>query len=401
MDTRAPLPYGRQAISDEDIAAVVDVLRSDWLTQGPAVPAFEQALAASCGARHAVAVNSATSALHVACLALGVGPGDRVWTTPNTFVASANCARYCGAEVGFVDIDPATMNLSVTDLSARLAAASANGTLPKVLIPVHFAGLPCDMQAIHALARAYGVRIIEDASHAIGARHRGEAVGNGRYSDITVFSFHPVKIITTGEGGAALTNDPALAARMAQLRSHGITRDAATFRNDYLGPWQYEQHELGYNYRMTDLQAALGISQLRRLDGFVARRNALADLYDSLLAGLPLQRPQREAAHLSACHLYVIRLDEPRAHRAVFEQLRADGIHVNLHYTPVHLQPYYRQLGFAPGDFPHAERHGACAISLPMYPALSRDDIERVAQALARAINLQQPEKETEDALIS
>lgn len=401
MDARTPLPYGRQDISEDDIRAVVDVLRSDWLTQGPAVPAFEQALAAVGGARHAVAVNSATSALHVACLALGVGAGDIVWTTPNTFVASANCARYCGADVGFVDIDPATMNLSVADLSARLAAARANGTLPKVLIPVHFAGLPCDMQAIHALAQSYGVRIIEDASHAIGARYRGEPVGSGRYSDITIFSFHPVKIITTGEGGAALTNDPGLAARMALLRSHGITRDAAVFRNDYLGPWQYEQHELGFNYRMTDLQAALGSSQLRRLDEFVERRNALADLYDAALAGLPLQRPQRDAAHRSACHLYVVRLDEPRLHRAVFERLRAGGIHVNLHYTPVHLQPYYRQLGFAPGDFPNAERHGASAISLPLYPALTRDDIERVAAALARAITLQQPEKESEDALIS
>ncbi len=395
------LPYGRQTISDEDIAAVIDVLRSDWLTQGPAVPAFEQAIAEGCGAAHAIAVNSATSALHIACLALDVGPGDRVWTSPNTFVASANCARYCGAEVDFVDIDPVTMNLSIADLAARLATAKINGALPKVLIPVHFAGLPCDMRAIHELSTVYGFRIIEDASHAIGSRYDGEPVGNGRYSDITIFSFHPVKIITTGEGGAAVTNDRELAAKMMLLRSHGITRDTATFRHDYLGPWQYEQQVLGFNYRMTDMQAALGISQLRRLDEFVARRNALADAYDTLLAALPLQRPLRTAGHLSACHLYVIRLDDAHSHRAVFETLRADGILVNLHYTPVHLQPYYRQLGFEPGNFPQAEHHAACAISLPLYPAMSDSDIARVASALTRAIQQHQPEKESEHALLS
>lgn len=401
MDARTTIPYGRQSISKDDIQAVVNVLRSDWLTQGPVVPAFENALAASCKIKYAVAVNSATSALHIACLALGVGPGDYVWTTPNTFVASANCARYCGANIDFVDIDPVTMNISVTDLASRLAAAEKNGKLPKVIIPVHFAGLPCDMKAIHALSKKYGFHIIEDASHAIGAKYRDQPIGNGHFSDITVFSFHPVKIITTAEGGAAVTNNEALAARMALLRSHGITRDSSAFQNDYLGPWQYEQHELGFNYRLTDLQAALGISQLQRINQFVTRRNTLADQYDALLANLPLKTPYRPADQLSACHLYVIRLDDQRIHRQVFETLRAEGILVNLHYTPVHLQPYYRQLGFAPGDFPQAEHHANCAISLPVYPDMCDDDIDRVVTALKWAIEQHQPTKELEHAHIS
>ncbi len=401
MDARTTIPYGRQSISEDDIQAVVNVLRSDWLTQGPVVPAFEKAVAEKCGAQYAVATNSATSALHIACLALGVAAGDRVWTTPNTFVASANCARYCGADVDFVDIDPLTMNLSITDLATRLAAAEKNGTLPKVIIPVHFAGLPCDMQAIHALSKKYGFRIIEDASHAIGARYFDEPIGNGRYSDITVFSFHPVKIITTAEGGMAVTNSKELAGTMALLRSHGITRDIAAFRNDYLGPWQYEQHELGFNYRLTDLQAALGMSQLHRLEHFVARRNSLASKYDALLVDLPLCTPYRPNEHLSGCHLYVIRLDDAGIHREIFEMLRAEGIFVNLHYTPVHLQPYYRQLGFTPGDFPNAEQHGTCAISLPLYPAMSDEDSERVVTALTQAIEKHQIKKESEYAVLS
>jgi UDP-4-amino-4,6-dideoxy-N-acetyl-beta-L-altrosamine transaminase len=401
MEALTTIPYGRQSISEDDIQAVVDVLRSDWLTQGPAVPAFEQAVAQKCDAQYAVATNSATSALHIACLALGVGAGDRVWTTPNTFVASANCVRYCGADVDFVDIDPVTMNLSIADLANRLTAAEKNGTLPKVVIPVHFAGLPCDMQAIHALSKKYGFRTIEDASHAIGARYLDEPIGSGRYSDITIFSFHPVKIITTAEGGMAVTNNEELAATMALLRSHGITRDVAAFHNDYLGPWQYEQHELGFNYRLTDLQAALGTSQLHRLEEFVARRNSFASKYDALLADLPLCTPYRPGEHLSGCHLYVIRLDDAGIHREVFETLRTEGILVNLHYTPVHLQPYYRQLGFAPGDFPNAEQHGTCAISLPLYPAMSDDDIEHVVTVLTYAIEKHQIRKESEHAVLS
>ena len=401
MDARLNIPYGRQSISEDDIQAVVNVLRSDWLTQGPTVPVFEKALAASCKSKYAVAVNSATSALHIACLALGVGPGDYIWTTPNTFVASANCARYCGADIDFIDIDPVTMNISVTDLAHRLAAAEKNGKLPKVIIPVHFAGLPCDMKAIHALSKKYGFRIIEDASHAIGAKYLDQPIGNGNFSDITVFSFHPVKIITTAEGGAAVTNNEALAARMALLRSHGITRDSSAFRNDYLGPWQYEQHELGFNYRLTDLQAALGISQLHRLEQFVERRNELAKIYDAMLANLPVRRPYRAEEHLSAYHLYVIRLEDQFIHREVFETLRGEGISVNLHYTPVHLQPYYRQLGFAPGDFPQAEHHGTCAISLPIYPDMCDDEVDRVVTALKWAIEQHQPTKELEHAHIS
>lgn len=380
------IPYGRQDISAEDIAAVVAVLQSDFLTQGPAVPRFEAAVARYCGANQAVAVNSATSALHLACLALGLGPGDRLWTSPNTFVASANCARYCGAEVDFVDIDPATGNLSVPALSEKLERAERAGTLPKIVVPVHFAGLACDMAAIHALAQCYGFRIIEDASHAIGASYRDEPVGSGRYSDITVFSFHPVKIITTGEGGMALTHDDALAARMRRLRNHGITREPGEMTAAPEGPWYYQQIELGYNYRMTDLQAALGASQLSRLESYVARRRQLAERYDALLDGLPLQRPGRSAGAQSAWHLYVVRLHDPARRGAVFAALRAAGFGVQVHYIPVHTQPYYRALGFQPGDFPHAEAHYRTAISLPLYPGLTESDQDRVAAVLREAL---------------
>ncbi|OYY95900.1 MAG: UDP-4-amino-4,6-dideoxy-N-acetyl-beta-L-altrosamine transaminase [Hydrogenophilales bacterium 28-61-23] len=378
------IPYGRQDISSEDIAAVVAVLQSDWLTQGPAVPRFEKAVANCCGARHAVAVNSATSALHLACLALGLGPGDSLWTTPNTFVASANCARYCGAEIDFVDIDPHSLNLSPAALAAKLAQAEKAGKLPKVVVPVHFAGQSCDMSAINALAQRYGFRIVEDASHAIGGRYQDQPIGNGRYADITVFSFHPVKIVTTGEGGMALTNDPRLAERMARLRSHGIARDAAAQAAH--GPWYYEQVELGFNYRMTDLQAALGESQLRRLDRFVDARRRLADRYDRLLADLPLTTPWRDPASASAWHLYVIRLHAASRRRAVFEQLRAAGIGVNVHYIPVHLQPDYRRLGFSAGDFPVAEDYYVRAITLPLYPGLSDTEQDRVVAALREAL---------------
>ena len=380
------IPYGRQDITPEDIAAVEAVLHSDFLTQGPAIPGFEKALAAYCGAARGVAVCNATAALHMACLALGLGPGDCLWTSPNTFVASANCGLYCGAEVDFVDTDPATFNLSVAALEARLVAAAAEGRLPKVVIPVHFAGQSCEMRAIHALGQQYGFRIIEDASHAVGATYLGEPVGNCRYSDITIFSFHPVKIITTAEGGMAMTNDPALAERMERLRSHGITRDPAAMAWDSEGPWYYQQVELGYNYRITDLQAALGRSQLARLDDYVARRHAIAARYDAALAGLPLTTPWQHPDSRSALHLYPIRLHDAARRREVFEALRAAGIGVNVHYIPVHTQPHYRRLGFRPGDFPEAERYYAGAISLPMFPTLTPAQQDEVVAALARVL---------------
>ncbi|MCG5495987.1 UDP-4-amino-4,6-dideoxy-N-acetyl-beta-L-altrosamine transaminase [Ectothiorhodospira variabilis] len=384
------IPYGRQDITEDDIQAVEQVLRSDWLTQGPMVPRFEQAVADYCGAAHGVAVNSATSALHIACLALDVGPDDWVWTSPNTFVASANCARYCGAHVDFVDIDPHTWNMSVARLREKLEQARAAQRLPKVVIPVHFAGQPCDMPAIHQLAQEFGFRIIEDASHAVGASQEGVKVGACAYSDISVFSFHPVKIITTAEGGMALTNHPQLAERMERLRSHGITRDPEQMQGEPIGPWYYEQLELGSNYRMTDLQAALGLSQLNRLDAFVSRRNALAEHYEELLSDLPIRRPRVTAGNRSAWHLYPIRLNLEAiscSHRQIFESLREAGIGVNLHYMPVHLQPYYRNLGFQPGQYPEAEAHGREAISLPMYPGLSDEQQTEVITHLTKVIS--------------
>lgn len=364
------IPYGRQDITDEDIAAVEAVLRSDFLTQGPAVPGFERALATYCGAAHGVAVSSATAALHIACLALKLGPGDRLWTSPNTFVASANCGLYCGAEVDFVDIDPQTYNMSVAALEAKLLEAAAENRLPKVVIPVHFAGQSCEMREIHALGQRYGFRIIEDASHAVGGRYLGEPIGNCRYSDITVFSFHPVKIITTAEGGMALTNDTKLAAQMERLRSHGITREPAMMSWESEGPWYYQQIELGYNFRMTDLQAALGHSQLQRLDDYVTRRHSIAARYDEAFEGLPLTVPHQHPDSRSALHLYPIHLTDVAARRQVFEALRSKGVGVNVHYIPVHTQPHYRELGFRVGDFPTSERYYAGAISLPMFPTL-------------------------------
>lgn len=383
------IPYGRQEVTQADIDAVVAVLRSDFLTQGPAVPAFEKAVAAKVAGRHAVAVNSGTSALHIACLALGLGPDDRLWTVPNTFVASANCGRYCGAQVDFVDIDPLTCNLSVPRLKEKLVQARKDNKLPKVLVPVHFAGQPTEQEAIWDLAREYGFKVLEDASHAIGASRNGEPVGSCRWSDITVFSFHPVKIITTGEGGLALTNNDELAERMAMFRSHGITRDASKFVQVAPGPWYYEQQVLGLNYRMTDIQAALGISQLERLDEYVERRNACARRYNHLLAGLPLRLPTVRAQNRSAFHLYVVRVKvdaTAKTHRQIFDSLRQQGIGVNLHYMPVHLQPYYRELGFRSGQYPEAEAHGQEAITLPLYAALTEDKQDRVAAALKRAL---------------
>ena len=385
------IPYGRQDISYADIQAVVNVLRSDYLTQGPAVPSFEKSIADYCGTQHAVAVNSATSALHIACLALDVGQNDTVWTTPVTFVASANCALYCGAKVDFVDIDSRTYNMSVDRLAEKLAYAEKNGNLPNVVIPVHLCGQPCDMAGIQALSQQYGFKIIEDASHAIGGKYRGEPIGNCRYSDITVFSFPPVKIITTGGGGVGMTNDAQLAKRMQLLRSHGITRDVSEMTHVPDGPWYYQQIDLGYNYRVTDLQAALGLSQMQRLDEFVAKRHAIARRYDQLLADLPVITPWQHADSYSGVHLYVIRLrlaDIDKTHRQVFEALRAAGIGVNLHYIPVYRQPYYERLGFKAGHCPDAEQYYAEAISLPMYPQLTEAQQNHVVTVLREATSI-------------
>ncbi|MEX6780045.1 UDP-4-amino-4,6-dideoxy-N-acetyl-beta-L-altrosamine transaminase [Limnospira fusiformis] len=383
------IPYGRQDISPEDVEAVVQVLRSDWITQGPAIARFEEAVAQYCGVRYAVAVTSATAALHLSCLAAGLGPGDRLWTSPNTFVASANCGLYCGADVDFVDIDPHSYNLSVAALEEKLLEAQGRGRLPKLLVPVHLAGQSCEMEQIGVLARRYGVTVLEDASHGIGARYQGKSVGCCAYSDMAVFSFHPVKIITTGEGGMVVTNRQDLYERLIRLRTHGITR-----REDWLteashGPWYYQQLELGFNYRMTDIQAALGASQMGRLDEFVARRRDLARRYDALLQGLPIGLPVQGAEMESSWHLYVIRLQLEKlekTHRQVFEGLRSAGVGVNLHYIPVHTQPFYQRRGFAWGDFPEAERYYGEAISLPLYFGLTESAQDRVVAVLREVL---------------
>lgn len=383
------IPYGHQDITQDDIDAVVKVLCSDFLTQGPLVPRFEQTVAGHVGTKHAIAVNSATSALHIACLALGLGPGDWLWTTPITFVASANCGLYCGAQVDFVDIDPRTYNLCPQALKRKLEQAERAGRLPKVLVAVHLCGQPCDMAAIHALSQRYGFKVIEDASHAIGGKYRGEFIGNCLYSDITVFSFHPVKIITTAEGGMALTNHAELANKMALLRSHGITRDQAQMTQEADGPWYYQQIDLGFNYRMTELQAALGVSQIQRLDQYVARRHQLAQRYDELLKALPVTTPWQHPDSYSGLHLYVIRLQldkMARTHRQVFEALRELGIGVNLHYIPVHTQPYYQRMGFKPDDFPEALRYYAEAISLPMFQTMTEAQQDEVVAAVHKAV---------------
>lgn len=383
------IPYGCQDISQADIDAVVAVLQSDFLTQGPQVPLFEQTVAHHVGAKHALAVNSATSALHIACLALGLGPGDWLWTTPVTFVASANCGLYCGAQVDFVDIDLRTYNLCPNALESKLLAAEKAGKLPRVLVAVHLCGQPCDMAAIHALGQKYCFKIIEDASHAVGGKYKGEFIGNGRYSDITVFSFHPVKIITTAEGGMALTNSDELAHKMALLRSHGITRDTVHMTHEPDGPWYYQQIDLGYNYRMTEMQAALGVSQMLRLDAFVARRHQLAQRYDQLLASLPVTTPWQHPDSYSGLHLYVVRLQLDKinkTHRQVFEALREQSIGVNLHYIPVHTQPHYQRMGHKVGDYPHAEQYYAEAISLPMYQTLSDSQQDQVVAALQKVL---------------
>ena len=379
------IPYGKQNISEEDIQSVIDVLKSDLLTQGPAVPIFEKSVANYCRASHAVAVNSATSALHIACLALGLGEGDWLWTSPITFVASANCGIYCGAQVDFVDIDPRTYNLCPLTLEKKLIQAEKQGKLPKVLVPVHLTGQPCEMSQIYTLSQKYGFYVIEDASHAIGGRYQGQPIGNCAFSDVTIFSFHPVKIITTGEGGIALTNNKKLAEKMVLYRSHGITRDPELMTKEPDGEWYYQQVLLGYNYRMTDLQAALGVNQMKRLDEFVLRRHQLANRFDEILKDLPVVTPHQGPDGYSAFHLYVIRLDLEKAknsHKAVFEGLRQAGIGVNLHYIPVHTQPYYQEIGFQIGDFPEAERYYQEAISLPLFFDLTFKEQDQVIDAL-------------------
>ncbi|CAM2980189.1 UDP-4-amino-4,6-dideoxy-N-acetyl-beta-L-altrosamine transaminase [Pseudoalteromonas distincta] len=379
------IPYGKQDITQADIDAVVNVLKSDFLTQGPQVPAFERALMNSTGANHALAVNSATSALHIACLALELGAGDRLWTTPVTFVASANCGLYCGASIDFVDIDPVTYNLCPVALKEKLIRAKKEGVLPKVLVAVHLCGQPCDMKAIHALSIKYGFKVIEDASHAIGGRYLEQPIGSCEYSDITVFSFHPVKIVTTAEGGAALTNSKALADKMALYRSHGITRDEALMENASHGGWYYEQVDLGFNYRMTELQAALGVSQMSRLSEFVSARHELAVRYYDKLASLPIVLPYQLPNTYSGLHLYVIRLnlnEISKTHKEVFDELRENGIGVNLHYIPVHLQPYYQKMGFKQGDFPNSESYYSNAISLPMFHGMTHKQQDEVISKL-------------------
>ena len=391
MSTAKPIPYGRQSVSEQDIQAVVDVLRSDFLTQGPVVPAFETRVANYCHTRHAVAVNSATSALHIACLALDLGPGDWLWTSPNTFVASANCALYCGAQVDFVDINPLTYNLCPIKLEQKLHAAEKLGKLPKIVVPVHFAGQSCDMVAIHALSLKYGFKIIEDASHAIGASYRQAPVGNCNFSDITVFSFHPVKIITSAEGGMAVTNDARLATRMKKLRSHGITADPFELEaRPEAEIWNYQQKELGLNYRMTELQAALGLSQMDRLDAFVARRRLLAQRYDDKLQGLGLVTPQQSTEGFSAYHLYPVCVDTCATgvkQKDLYKHLIAQGIVVNVHYIPVYLQPFYQRLGFVRGYCPIAENYYQHCLSIPMYSALSILQQNSVVSKLKRSLH--------------
>jgi UDP-4-amino-4,6-dideoxy-N-acetyl-beta-L-altrosamine transaminase len=384
------IPYGRQSIDDNDKIAISEAILDEFLTQGPRVEEFEYALCSKLGAEYGVAVNSATSALHLACMALGVNEGDIVWTSAITFVASANCARYCGADVDFVDVDSRTYNMSPEALSSKLKVASELGRLPKVVIPVHLTGQPCDMEAIYNLSKQYGFLIIEDASHATGAEYKGSTIGSCQFSDIAIFSFHPVKIITTGEGGAALTNSSELAKKMRHLRSHGITRNPEDFMDTSQPGFYYEQQELGFNYRLTDFQAALGLSQLKKLDTFLARRRQIANYYDEKLSDLNLKRPSQEEWGLSAWHLYVIRVgdpNDPRKRNIIFEKLRQNGIGVNLHYIPVYRHPYYEKLGYRPKDFPESESYYSQAISIPIHPELTQLEQDSVIRLIAELVS--------------
>lgn len=382
------IPYGKQDITQDDLDAVLEVLQSDFLTQGPVVPRFETKISNYVGANHAVACNSATSALHIACLALGLGSGDLLWTSPISFVASANCGLYCGASIDFVDINPITFNICPDLLDIKLKRAKKNNSLPKIIVLVHMAGNPSDLERIYTLAKNYKIKIIEDASHAVGAKYKQKSIGSCAYSDVTIFSFHPVKIITTGEGGMALTNSDEVAERMQLLRAHGITRDESKMsQND--GPWYYQQIELGFNYRMTDIQAALGISQFERLESYVEKRNQIANFYHEELSNLPLQTPKIQDNVFSSYHLYIIRLDLNHlssSHHDIFSSLRDSGIGVNLHYIPIHLQPYYKNLGFQEGDFPNAETFYKEAISLPIFPTISDQSLKEVVNQLTKIL---------------
>ena len=384
------LPYGRQDINQDDINSVISALQSDFLTQGPQVPLFEETVAKYCGSEYGVAVNSATSALHIACLALGLGKGDWLWTSTNTFVASANCGLYCGAKIDFVDIDPLTYNLSVTELERKLIQAKQENKLPKIVIPVHFAGQSCDMKRIHYLSQEYGFKIIEDASHAIGGMYLNKPIGGCKYSDITVFSFHPVKIITTAEGGLATTNSKDLAENMQLCRSHGVTRDESLMTSQSEGAWHYQQVDLGFNYRMTELQAALGVSQMQRLDEFVAKRHIIKDRYNSLLNGLPIIKPCQDKNSYSALHLYPIKIELNKVsknRKQIFNELREDGIGVNVHYIPIQTHPYYRQLGFKEGDFPNSESYYETALSIPLYSGMCFQDQDKVVASIIEALD--------------
>ncbi len=379
------IPYGKQDINQADIESVIDVLKSDFLTQGPQVPLFEKTVSDYCGAEYGVAVNSATSALHIACLSLGLMKGDWLWTSPNSFVASANCGLYCGAKVDFVDIDQHTYNLSVTELEKKLIQAKHDNKLPKIVIPVHFSGQSCDMKKIHSLSLEYGFKVIEDASHAIGGKYLGKPIGSCRYSDITVFSFHPVKIITTAEGGLATTNNEELAERMQLFRSHGVTRNPSLMTKPPEGSWYYQQVDLGFNYRMTELQAALGISQMQRLDDFVAKRHFIQERYDVLLNGLPIIKPYQDKGRYSALHLYPVQIileSITKSRKQVFNELKCKNIGVNIHYIPIHTQPYYQKFGFKMGDFPNSEKFYSRSISLPLHPNITKEQQDKIVKSL-------------------